>query len=240
MKKQIGIVAILLIAMLLVSCSSNDSQPVPDQVPVVDQVPADQPSENPVEQPAQSPSDSTSGQRRLSETYQNMMDDGKYTMKYKIITNMNDDDDNEMEIRLAVMDGMSAITMDLDDLETTTINRDNKIYIVNHENRTIMVMNQGAQVAGEDSSTSPEDLNDYDMEYVGSGRENFMGKERPYEEYSFEGGSTKYYFDGNDLDGMIITIGDNITIMEIEEISDTVNETLFELPLGYQEIKLGM
>ena len=240
MKKQIGIVAILLIGLVLVSCSSNNSQEVPDQVPVVDQAPVEQPSDTPVDQPSQSPSDSTSGQRRLSETYQNMMDDGKYTMKYKIITNMNDDDDNEMEIRLAVMDGMSAITMDLDDLETTTINRDNKIYIVNHENRTIMVMNQGAQVAGEDSSTSPEDLNDYDMEYVGSGRENFMGKERPYEEYSFEGGSTKYYFDGNDLDGMIITIGDNITIMEIEEISDTVNETLFELPLGYQEIKLGM
>lgn len=240
MKKQIGIVAILLIGLVLVFCSSNNSQEVPDQVPVVDQAPVEQPSDTPVDQPSQSPSDSTSGQRRLSETYQNMMDDGEYTIKYKILTNVNGDDDDEMEITLALMDGMSVMVMDSDDLETTTINRDNKIYIVNHESRSIMVMDQGAQVEGEDSATSPKELNVYDMEYIGSGRENFMGKERPYEEYSFEGGSTKYYFDGDDLDGMVITKGELTTIMEIEEISDTVNKTIFELPTGYQEIKLGM
>ncbi len=236
MRRYIGIMILLLVALFLTSCSSGTStqpeQPT-SEPPVVSQEPAKESESTTPVNPVK-----TSGEGKLSEVYQKMMKSGRYTMKYKTIMDM-DGNEVEMEITMAVMDGMSAMVMDSDMLESITINRDGNIYIISHENKTMMVLPEGTQMETEEESITPVELGEYTMEYAGSGKEDFMGKERKYEEYVMEEGKVKYYFDGNDLEGISSSIGEHTTLMEIEEMSDTVDETLFELPLGYQEIKLG-
>lgn len=233
MRKNVVIIIILIVILVLSSCSSKEAPNTSDNVV------KDSPKENVVQNPVDKPTEQPSLDKKLSETYQRMMDDGKYTMKYKTTMN-NGNDDYEVEITLAVLDDMSAMIMDGEDFESVILNKDNSIYMIDHENRTILIMPEGNQVNQEEPTTSPENLKNYDLQYIGSGREDFLGKERQYEEYSFEGGSTKYYFDGDDLDGMVMTMNGQTTIMEIEDFSDTVNENLFILPEGYQEMKIGM
>lgn len=237
MRKNILLITILIIVLVLAACSSkeapaNTEKPVevtnPEQVP-----------ETPVDQASNPPQEQTASEKLLSDFYRKMMEDGKYTMKYKTFMREGGSE-GEMEVTLAVMGEMTAMIMDSDDFESMIINKEDAVYMVDHESKTIMVFPQSLPVAEGTDTASPEDLSDYEMNYVGSGFEVFMGKERKYEEYAFEGGSSKYYFDGDDLDGMLIRMGEQTTIMDIEEISDTVDESLFELPSGYQEIKMGM
>lgn len=235
MRKYLAIIMLTIIALVLMSCGPDpamESAEALPQSPVIDETT----TTNTPKQPSDDPG-LTIGEGKLSEVYQDMMKNGNYTMKYKTIMEI-EDGELEMEITLVVMDDMTAMIMDTDDLESTTIYRDNAIYIISHENKTIMVMPEGIQMESEE--INPDDLGDYNMNYIGSGREDFMGNNRKYEEYALEDGSVKYYFDGDELEGMKMIMGDNTSIMEIEEMSNTVDESLFELPVGYQEIKLGM
>lgn len=237
MRKYVSLIMLIIIALILVSCSSGSpiepTEP-PAQAPVANETPTDTPTDLP-KPPGDDPGQ-TIVEGKLAQVYQDMMKNGKYTMKYKTTMSI-EGNEREIEITLAVLDGMTAMIMDSDEFETTTLFRDEAIHLINHETRTIMIMPEGLPTENEE--ISPDDLGQYDMVYVGSGREDFMGKDRKYEEYAVEDGSIKYYFDGDDLDGMKMVMGDNISIMEIEEMSNTVNESLFELPSGYQEIKLG-
>ncbi|WP_089610581.1 hypothetical protein [Dehalobacterium formicoaceticum] len=229
MRKNIAVVIILIMSLVLISCSSNKEPSTTENSGQL----TDDSSQGQLPKGTEQPS----SEKRLSEVFQKIMANGKYTMKYKTTLNV-DGDSSEIETTLAVKDNMTAMIMDSDGNKSMIINKDNTLYMINHENKTMIVMPENTQQNEEETPASPDELSDYKLEYVGSGREDFLGDERQYEEYNFEGGRTKYYFDGDNLAGLAITIDEHTTTMKIEEMTETVDESLFEIPSGYQEIKL--
>lgn len=223
---SIIIVFILLIGLLSTGCSSSEpSTPeAPQEAPAAESPPTETPSE---------PSSTPELEMRLSETYAEIMKGESYTMKYKTISNV---EGQMVEGRMTMaVDGEDyAMVFESDDISTTSVMKDKMLYLIMHEQKMIMVFPADTDQATEAAPEGPAGVDMEGMTYIGKGEDEFMGNIRPYEEYAVEGGSIRYYFEGNMLDGIVMTFDGNSNVLDIEELTDQVDETLFTLPEGYQ------
>lgn len=172
----------------------------------------------------------------LSKDYINLFDSGHYYMSTR--TTATDDAGGMMETEAITIasDGKVAYILNAEGVESEMIMMDGKIYMVDHVNRMVNVMNQAAESDSDISDitddTVPEIETD-DIEYVGSGTEGGL----KYEEYrSGSGMRIFYYFDGENLK-KIKTIHDDFeSMMEILELSDDVPADSFDIPQDYQQM----
>lgn len=227
MKKfSIIIVFVLLIGLSSTGCSSPEpSAPeAPQETPAAESSPAEAPSE---------PSAPPELEERLSETYAEIMKGDSYTMKYRTISNI---EGQMVEGRMTMaVDGEDyAMVFESDDISTTSVMKDKMLYLIMHEQKMIMVFPADTDQASEAAPEGPAGVDMEGMTYIGKGEDEFMGNMRPYEEYTVEGGNIRYYFEGNMLDGIVMTFDGNSNVLDIEELSDQVDETLFSIPEGYQ------
>ncbi|MDR2908640.1 MAG: hypothetical protein LBU86_01980 [Oscillospiraceae bacterium] len=75
------------------------------------------------------------------------------------------------------------------------------------------------------------------ISYMGEGTGTVMGRELPYEEYGAEGGTSRYYFDGESL-AFITTSAEGMEIvMEVKEFLETADTALFDIPEDFTQIK---
>lgn len=171
----------------------------------------------------------------LSKDYINLFNSGHYYMRTR--TTATDDAGTMMETEATtiVSDGKTAYLLNAEGVETEMVMMDGKVYLVDHMNRMVSVMNQAA----ESDSSIPDTADDtipnmemHDFEFVGSGTEDGL----TYEEYRSEGGMHMfYYFDGENLK-KIKTINDGFeSMMEILELSDNVPADSFDIPQDYQQ-----
>ncbi|MGI6677941.1 MAG: hypothetical protein ACOX2Q_02355 [Dehalobacterium sp.] len=172
---------------------------------------------------------------RLSAAYVDMMKSENYTMKYKTIMDI-DGTDMEVDVTMAVSKDRTAVKMESASFSANTIMKEDKSYIVDHDSKRVIVM----PFNPDDNLDSPQ-LQEIDaggMEFVGTGTGTFMGSNRDYEEYLTEDTRIRYYFDGDDLVGMEIITDDVTTLMIIEDMSDKIDESMFEIPNDYQMMEL--
>lgn len=227
MKRFYLIIAfIILIGLVSTGCSSpSPSAPeTPQESPAVGPPPAEEPSMPPA--PAEL-------EERLSETYAEIMKGESYTMKYRTVSSI---EGQEVEGRMIMaVDGDDyAMVFESDNISTTSIMKDGMLYLIMHEQKMIMAFPADTDQAAESASDGPAGVDMEGMVYTGNGEDEFMGNMRPYEEYTVEGGSIRYYFEGTMLDGIEMVFNGNSNILDIEELTDTVDETLFIIPEGYQ------
>lgn len=78
------------------------------------------------------------------------------------------------------------------------------------------------------------DESDFDAESMVSGTYTVDGKTYETEELIMEDGKTILCFDGKDLAYMVGIYGEDEMILKVLEVSDKVDDSLFELPEGYQ------
>jgi len=160
-----------------------------------------------------------------------MFDSGTYHMKAKTTV-------GGMEvISETFMKGdMMATVGETGGMSYRSIKRDNLIYVINDETRTVMVMSISASLG----STPEEPVRTAGMLVTSSGTARFNGKNLPYEEYSTRGSDVKVqlFIDGNNLAG-IRTIASGQTIdMIILALDQNVPNSVFEIPAGYQRIEI--
>lgn len=166
----------------------------------------------------------------LSSAYVDMMKDNEYLMKYKFTMDYGGQS-MEVEATLAKKGDDMAVTSDMLGTDSTTIMKEDKIYLVDHNSKTVTVMAQTKEAAASMETGS------VDMEgvtYLGTGKEDGL----VYEEYSTAGSNVKYYFDGKDLVKMAVTVNGQTMMMEILEMGKDVPDSMFEIPAGYQEVNI--
>lgn len=171
---------------------------------------------------------------RLAKSFIDIMSSENFTMKYKSHMDMGGGNDVEMSIEIAVKPDAQAFISQIAGQESHTIIKDQKIHIIDHANKTVLVMKDVSSEAEDVDTLSPADLNVKSPAYVGDGKEDFYGVMRDYEEYKIEKESLRYYFDGDQLVGMAIDVDGQSIKWVIENISSGVDEKLFEIPQGYQ------
>ena len=135
------------------------------------------------------------------------------------------------------------------------LEKDDYSYLIMRDTKTII---KSDRYEDEDDSELTDGTVVYDdLVYVGDGKEDFLGKNLPYEEYKTEFGNVKYYFDGQNLAGMIMKLdmqdimedeedydpedqafvmGDVVMTMEIISFDKKVDKSLFELPKDFKII----
>lgn len=183
------------------------------------------------EEPADTAKVNTEGMGDLlSSAYVDIMKNNEYLMKYKFTMDFNGQS-MEVEATLAKKGDDMAMSSDMTGAETTTIIKEDKVYMIDHNSKTVTVFPQTDETAASMESGS------IDMEgvtYLGTGKEDGL----VYEEYSTDGSNVKYYFDGKDLVKMAVTVEGQTMVMEILEISKDVPGSMFEIPSGYEVIEI--
>ena len=155
--------------------------------------------------------------------YFKMFSGGTYHMKAKMVGG-----GVESTMEMYIKDGNMANFTEMGKM----ILKDNKMYIISDEAKTVMVSNTtpSASIGGGIETDG--------MTLTGSGKDEFDGKNLPYEEYSDgEGNKARYFLDGDKLAG-IRNINDEMTIDVIVLVLDqNVPDSAFDVPSGYKKIE---
>ena len=183
---------------------------------------------------------------RLSKSFADVMNSKNYTIEYKSMVDMGDGKEVEMETTMAVKGDQQAFITEIEDQKSQTVIKDKKIYIIDHANKTVVVMNEVSSDTAEIDTLSPADVNLSNLIYTESGREDFFGNMRDYEEYKTGENRIRYYFDDDDdkdddrdLQGMAFMTSEGTTKWIIDDFSDKVDDKMFEIPADYEKFDMG-
>lgn len=110
---------------------------------------------------------------------------------------------------------------------------DNTTYIIDEASRMVMQMSGGGMDL---TGGLPTDY--VDMALLGSGEGEVNGRVLPYDEYSVEGMSVKYYMDGGQVYAIESTGQGVYSLMIISNASKTVPDGIFDIPQDYTLIAL--
>ena len=162
------------------------------------------------------------------------------------MVDMGDGKEVEMETTMAVKGDQQAFITEIEDQKSQTVIKDKKIYIIDHANKTVVVMNEVSSDTAEMDTLSPADVNLSNLIYTESGREDFFGNMRDYEEYKTGENRIRYYFgddddkdDDRDLQGMAFMTSEGTTKWIIDDFSDKVDDKMFEIPADYEKFDMG-
>ncbi len=158
--------------------------------------------------------------------------DGKMYMEY------------EMEMEGMVMTMISATNGDMTYSETqmdgvsmgVSIMDGEYMYTIDHASKMIIKMSLGA-TAQTIAGTVLEE-SDVDMGDLKTGTREIDGKTYDTEEWVVEGAAAIMCFDGDDLAYMIGAMEGMEVTMKVVEISDKVDESLFEIPADYTVMEM--
>lgn len=166
----------------------------------------------------------------LSGTYVDMMKSNEYLMTYKTTMDF-EGQPAEVEATIAVMGDDMVMTSSGQGFESTIIIKGDTVYMVDHAGKTVTSWAQTDEGMGgmETGAIDTEGIT-----YIGSGKEDGLA----YEEYSAVDSKVKYYFDGKELVKIATTMAGQTIVMEILEMSKDVPASMFDIPAGYQEIKM--
>ncbi len=220
---------ILVIGMLISGCGNNQTTDNTDNKTDGSSVPASSEAQN---KPDQSNSGTEEMGDRLAKVYTDMMQSGKYYMKYRTTIEM-DGKKETAEMETAVNGDDSAVISSMPLGKSHMVFKDEKSYFIDHQNRTVMVINSAAMEGMEEA-----DIDTTGLTYKGNGTGDFLGKKLPYEEYSTESGTIKYYFDGKKLVGMEVIDEEMTSLMEVLEMSNSYPADMFTIPADYTKTEM--
>lgn len=228
------LLVVLLLSMVVTGCDSK--QPTPNPSAPVSEGAKDGPPEEPKnEADNKSPEIPEGMGDRLADTYTRMMESEKYFIKYRTTIEIMEGQEAEAIMEIAVNGDDTVIKSSMAEGESHMIIKDNKTYLIDHNQKTITIM----------ESTDMEDMEETDIDmddqvYLEDGQGDFLGKTLPYEEYTTDSGSMRYYFDGEKLAGMEIFIDEEMTqIWEIIEFKNSYPADMFTIPDNYEQHTLG-
>ena len=127
----------------------------------------------------------------------------------------------------SIVDGVSS---------GVTIMDGEKMYVIDHASKMIITMALNTDVMTIANTIVEE--SDVDMGDLVKGTKEIDGKKYDTEEWLVEGESAVMCFDGNDLKYMISTIDGMEMVIKVVEISNKVDDKLFELPSGYTQFAM--
>ena len=160
--------------------------------------------------------------------FQKFLSGGEYTMEMKTTA-----EGMEMTMKSAYKGDMIYSESEYAGQKSIMVMKDGYQYIIDHSSKTVMKM----QVV--DNSAVMDMFADEAANYetaVASGTTEYNGKTYDYEEFTVEGETVQYLFDGADLKIIKANVMDTESVVEIISLEKGADSKLFEIPEDYQMI----
>ena len=219
MKKLLAILLSLIMVFSLAACGGGGEEPVGGEE-VNNQV------ENQEEQQQEEklPEAST----KTLAYFQKFLSGGEYTMEMKTTA-----EGMEMTMKSAYKGDMIYSESEYAGQKSIMVMKDGYQYIIDHSSKTVMkmqVVDNGAVM-----DMFADEAANYETA-AASGETEYNGKTYDYEEFTVEGETVQYLFDGNDLKIMKANVMGTESIVEIISLEKGADAKLFEIPEDYQMI----
>ena len=217
MKKLITILLGVIMVFSLAACGGGGEEPAGGEE-VNNQV------ENQEQQQEEIPAAST----KTLAYFQKFLSGGEYTMEMKTTA-----EGMEMTMKSAYKGDMIYSESEYAGQKSIMVMKDGYQYIIDHSSKTVMKM----QVV--DNGVVMDMFSDEAANYetaAASGETEYNGKTYDYEEFTVEGETVQYLFDGNDLKIMKANVMGTESIVEIISLEKGADAKLFEIPEDYQMI----
>ena len=217
MKKLIAILLGITMVFSLAACGGNTENPSGGEEVNNNQVEEKQQEE-------QVPEAST----KTLAYFQKFLSGGEYSMEMK--TNA---EGMEMTMKSAYKGEMIYSESEYAGQKSIMVMKDGYQYIIDHSSKTVMKM----QVV--DNGVVMDMFSDEAANYetaVSSGETEYSGKSYDYEEFTVEGETVQYLFDGADLKIIKANVMGTESIVEIISLEKGADAKLFEIPEDYQMI----
>ena len=218
MKKILAILLSLIMVFSLVACGGGGEEPAGGEE-VNNQV------ENQEEQQQEEiPAAST----KTLAYFQKFLSGGEYTMEMKTTA-----EGMEMTMKSAYKGDMIYSESEYAGQKSIMVMKDGYQYIIDHSSKTVMkmqVVDNGAVM-----DMFADEASNYETA-VSSGTTEYNGKSYDYEEFTVEGETVQYLFDGDELKFIKASAEGEEGVVEILSLEKGADAKLFEIPEDYQMI----
>ena len=219
MKKLIAILLGIIMVLTLSACGGGEEKPTGSE-DAQKQVEQQGENQNEVEIPEAS--------TKTLAYFQKFLSGGEYTMEMKTTA-----EGMEMTMKSAFKGDMMYSESDMDGMKSVMVMKDGYQYIIDHSSKTVMKM----QVV--DNGAVMDMFSDEAANYetaASSGTTEYNGKSYDYEEFTVEGETVQYLFDGADLKIIKANVIGTESVVEIISLEKGADAKLFEIPEDYQMI----
>ena len=227
MKKILYVLMIILtMSLSLAGCSKDDAA-------TENQVSEDASSEDAISGETTS-EDSEAEQidtsKLLSNPYVELLKSGRYVLKFRGVVDL-DPEDIFSDVTIAREGENSLWIIQAEGSKSHIITKGDTAFMVDDESHSY--------ITGTMSNMETSMINGESLKFSSEGEEIIDGRTMKYEEYSYDIGKLKFFFDTEDdkkLHAVLNTNPVETVMMEITEFSENVTPDMFEVPEGYSGI----
>lgn len=227
MKKILYVLMIILtMSLSLAGCSKDDAASE-------NQVSEDAASEDAISgetAPEDSEAEQVDTSKLLSNPYVELLKSGRYVLKFRGVVDL-DPEDIFSDVTIAREGENSLWIIQAEGSKSHIITKGDTAFMVDDESRSY--------ITGTMSNMETSMINGESLEFSSEGEEIIDGRTMKYEEYSYDIGKLKFFFDTEDdkkLHAVLNTNPVETVMMEITEFSENVTPDMFEVPEGYSGI----
>ena len=217
MKKLFAILLSLIMVFSLAACGGGGEEPAGGEE-VNNQV------ENQEEQQQEEiPAAST----KTLAYFQKFLSGGEYTMEMKTTA-----EGMTVVVKTSYKGDATYSESEFDGQKSCVLMKDDFQYIIDHNAKTVMKI---SALEATVQDVFADEAANYETA-AASGTTEYNGKTYDYEEFTVEGETVQYLFDGNDLKIMKANVMGTESIVEIISLEKGADAKLFEIPEDYQVI----
>ena len=227
MKKILYVLMIILtMSLSLAGCSKDDAASE-------NQVSEDAASEDAISgetAPEDSEAEQVDTSKLLSNPYVELLKSGRYVLKFRGVVDL-DPEDIFSDVTIAREGENSLWIIQAEGSKSHIITKGDTAFMVDDESHSY--------ITGTMSNIETSMINGESLKFNSEGEEIIDGRSMKYEEYSYDIGKLKFFFDTEDdkkLHAVLNTNPVETVMMEITEFSENVTPDMFEVPEGYSGI----
>ena len=166
----------------------------------------------------------------LSNPYVELLKSGRYVLKFRGVVDL-DPEDIFSDVTIASEGENSLWIIQAEGSKSHIITKGDTAFMVDDESHSY--------ITGTMSNMETSMINGESLKFSSEGEEIIDGRTMKYEEYSYDIGKLKFFFDTEDdkkLHAVLNTNPVETVMMEITEFSENVTPDMFEVPEGYSGI----
>ena len=166
----------------------------------------------------------------LSNPYVELIKSGRYVLRFRGVVDL-DPEDIFSDVTIAREGENSLWIIQAEGSKSHIITKGDTAFMIDEESRSY--------ITGTMSNIETSMINGESLEFSSEGEEIIDGRTMKYEEYSYDIGKLKFFFDTEDdkkLHAVLNTNPAETVMMEITEFSENVTPDMFEIPEGYSGI----
>ena len=166
----------------------------------------------------------------LSNPYVELLKSGRYVLKFRGVVDL-DPEDIFSDVTIAREGENSLWIIQAEGSKSHIITKGDTAFMVDDESHSY--------ITGTMSNMETSMINGESLKFSSEGEEIIDGRTMKYEEYSYDIGKLKFFFDTEDdkkLHAVLNTNPVETVMMEITEFSENVTPDMFEVPEGYRGI----